>query len=81
MRVKVSVQPKTTHNVPSKDIFDDHKNSTFCAVNVKLYLLSCDQIYAALFAVGHLSTEVIQDQQLTPTALQKHHLVLYLWEA
>lgn len=53
---------------------------TFCAVNSKLYLLSCDQIYAALFAIGDLSTEVIQDKQLTPTALQQHHLVLYLRE-
>lgn len=44
-----------------------------------LYLLSWDQINAALFAVGHLSAEVIQDKQLTPAALQQHHLVLHLW--
>jgi hypothetical protein len=44
------------------------------------YLLSCDQIDAAFSAVGHLSTQVIQHQQLTPTALQQHHLVLHLKE-
>lgn len=44
-----------------------------------LHLLSRDKIYAALLAVGHLSTEVIQDQQLAPAALQQHHLVLHLW--
>lgn len=49
-------------------------------VKYKLYLLSSDQIYAALFAIGHLSTEVIQDQKLAPAALQQHHLVLHLWE-
>lgn len=54
-------------------------NSAFGAVSGKPHLLSCDQIYATLFAVGHLSTEVVQDQQLTPTALQEHHLVLHLW--
>lgn len=47
---------------------------------LETYLLSCDQIYAPLFAVGHLSTEVVQDQQLAPTALQQHHLVLHLCE-
>lgn len=47
-------------------------------VTFRLYLLSWDQINAALFAVGHLSTEVIQDKQLAPAALQQHHLVLHL---
>lgn len=45
------------------------------------YLLTRDQIYAMLFAISDLSTEVIEDQQLTPTSLQKRHLVLHLKEA
>lgn len=42
------------------------------------HLLSSDQVDAALSAVGHLSTQVIQDQQLTPAALQQNHLILHL---
>lgn len=74
---QVSVQSIMIHNIHPK-IFLMIIRAAFCAFNGKLYLLSCDQIYAALFAIGHLSTEVIQDQQLTPTALQQHHLVLHL---
>lgn len=42
------------------------------------HLLTCDQVYAALLAVGHLPAQVIEDQQLAPAALQQHHLVLHL---
>lgn len=70
---------RSINYVEYKCIFDDY-NTAFGAVIGKLHLLSSDQIYATLFAVGHLSTEVVQNQQLTPTALQQHHLVLHLWK-
>lgn len=42
------------------------------------HLLPCDQEDGALFGVHHLPENVVQDEEFTPTVLEKLHLVVNL---
>ncbi len=51
-----------------------------CVVAEMTHLLPSDQEQTALFAVQDLSGDYVQEQEITPAAVQQLHLVTHLGE-